>query len=98
MNTDPNQFYKRRHYGTPQSILLIITNYIVFAMMGSIFASCTSINWFFWASMGGLAVYNFFNIRKDREEYNKARIIAYVISILIMVFMFIIYRLNAQKC
>jgi 4-hydroxybenzoate polyprenyltransferase len=90
----PHEVYKRRHYGTPQSMLLIITNYAVFAVTASIFTSPHNINWFFWVVMGLLAVYNFFNIRKDRGEYTKARVIAYVISLLLIVLMFITYRLK----
>jgi len=90
----PDDLYKRRHYGTPQSILLIITNYTVFAVFATIFATGT-INWFFWVVIGLLALYNFFNIRKDREEYTRVRIIAYVVSILVMILMFITYRLKS---
>jgi 4-hydroxybenzoate polyprenyltransferase len=93
----PNEFYKRRHYGTPQSIMLIITNYTVFAVMSSLFASGAAINWFFWVGMGLLAVYNFIDIKKDRESYNKARIIAYVLSIVGMVLLFILFRIKADK-
>jgi uncharacterized membrane protein SirB2 len=91
----PEGAYKRRHYGTPQSTLLIIVNYAVFAVAASIFTTPKQINWFFWVIIGLLAVYNFFDIRKDREEYNKARIIAYIISLVIMVSMFIIYRVKS---
>lgn len=94
----PDDLYKRRHYGTPQSILLIMANYVVFAVACSISASCGPIGWFFWVAMGSLVIYNFFNIRKDREEYNRARIIAYVLSILLMVVMFVLLRIKAQNC
>jgi len=88
----PNELYKRRHYGTPQSILLIMANYVVFAVAASIFASSDTINPFFWIVMGVLAIYNFTNIRKDREQYNRIRIIAYVISLALLVLMFILLR------
>ena len=93
----PDDFYKRRHYGTPQSILLILSNFIVFAVASSIFALDKAINSFFWVVMGILAIYNFINIRKDREEYNRIRIIAYVGSVLLMIGMFILFRLKAQN-
>jgi uncharacterized membrane protein HdeD (DUF308 family) len=93
----PDDFYKRRHYGTPQSILLIMANFIVFAVAASMFASSKTINSFFWVVMGVLAIYNFTNIRKDREEYTRIRIIAYLISILLMIGMFIAFRLQAQN-
>jgi hypothetical protein len=91
----PEEVFKRRHYGTPQSILLIITNYAVFAIAVSLFASGKTINWFFWVCIGLLAVYNYINIRKDREEYNKARIISYIISVLLLIAVFIVCRVDA---
>jgi hypothetical protein len=93
----PDDLYKRRHYGTPQSILLIMANFIVFAVDSSVFASEKTIAPFFWVVMGILAFYNFINIRKDREEYTRVRIIAYVVSVLLMVGMFILFRLKAQN-
>ena len=94
----PDEMYKRRHYGTPQSFLLTITNYLVFCISVSLFASCNPINWFFWVVMGLLALYNYFDIRKDREEYNRARIISYVVSLILMVVLFFVFRLKAQNC
>ena len=87
--------FKRKHYGTPQSTILIIANYVVFGVILSI--SGGKANWFFWIAILLLALYNFFNIRKDREEYTKARIIAYVISIVIMVAMFFVFKIKGQS-
>ena len=86
--------FKRKHYGTPQSAMLIIANYVVFAVVLSFTGGKTG--WFFWIAILLLALYNFFNIRKDREEYTKARIIAYVISIVIMVAMFFVFKIKGQ--
>jgi len=91
----PNELFKRRHYGTPQSVMLLLTDYLVFGICSTLFASDKTISWFFWVCIGVLAGYNFFNIRKDREEYNRFRIIAYVVSVLLMVGMFIFFRLKA---
>lgn len=87
--------FNRRHYGTPQSTLLIIANYIVFALVLSFSGGKTG--WFFWIAMALLALYNFFNIRKDRESYNKPRIIAYIISIVMMVVFFFIFKLKDYR-
>ena len=94
-NLIPEEVYKRRHYGTPQSMLLIVANFTVLTVTISLFAAGKHVNWFFWVSMGLLALYNFFNIRKDREEYTRPRIIAYVLSVLLMVVLFILVRLRA---
>lgn len=93
----PDELYKRRHYGTPQSILLILANYVVVAVATSLFASSDNINPFFWVVIGVLAIYNFTNIRKDREQYNRIRIIAYVVSLAVLVLMFILIRLKVQN-
>ncbi len=87
--------FKRKHYGTPQSTMLIIVNYVVFAVILAI--TDASAGWFFWIAMALLARYNYFNIRKDREEYSKIRIIAYVISVVVMVALFFVFRFANHK-
>ena len=81
MRDQPNQVFKRRHYGTPESFTLITTNYIVVAVALAIFASHHKIHWFFWVVFGLLAVYNVFSLRKNWSEYDKAGIIAYIIGV-----------------
>jgi len=84
--------FKRRHYGTPESFTLITTNYIIAAVGLSIFTNSQhKIYWFFWVVLGLLAVYNAFMLYKYREEYNKASIIAYVISVAGMVALVFIF-------
>jgi hypothetical protein len=86
----PEPIYKRRHFGTPQSMLLIITNFIVLAVLLTLCGK--NPGWFFWVSIGLLALYNFSNIRKDRESYDKTRIIAYIISIVVMIILFFLFK------
>jgi hypothetical protein len=82
----PEELYKRRrrHNNTPTYITLIIANYIVLAVGASLAVSCNNIHWFFWVVTGLLAVYNFFSIRRNIEEYTKPIIIAYVASLVII--------------
>ena len=90
----PEELYKRRpgHNNTPESTLLIIANFIVIAVATSLFANKNHISWFFWVVVGLLAVYNFFTIRKNREEFfTKAAIIAYILSIVILIGVFFLY-------
>lgn len=94
----PEEVYKRRHYGTPQSFFLIIANYVVTVLAMEFFAGCTKINPFFWITMGILAVYNFYKIRREREEYDRARIIAYVVSLAGLILLFFVLRSGAQHC
>jgi 4-hydroxybenzoate polyprenyltransferase len=93
----PEEVYKRRHYGTPQSFFLIIVNYIVLILAMQFFVGCT-INYWFWISMGLLAAYNVYQLRREREEYDKARIIAYVISLAGLILLFFVLRSSMQHC
>jgi 4-hydroxybenzoate polyprenyltransferase len=94
----PEELYKRRHFGTPQSLLLIVVNYVVMAVAIEIFALCTKINWFFWVVVALLALYNYFTIRRNREEYGRNNIIGYAVSIAGIILMFVLFRIKAQPC
>jgi hypothetical protein len=82
----PEELYnrRRRHNNTPTYITLIMANYIVLSVGASLSISCNSIHWFFWVITGSLAVYNFFSIRRNSEEYTKPIIMAYVASLVIL--------------
>jgi len=90
----PEEVYKRRrrHNNTPESTLLIIANFIVVAINVALFTTRDHINWFFWVVLGGLALYNFFTIRRNREEFTKVIIISYVVSIVILIGVFFLFR------
>ncbi|GAA4331054.1 hypothetical protein GCM10023149_36690 [Mucilaginibacter gynuensis] len=96
----PEQVYKRRrrHDNTPDTLLLIITNYIVSVLNIQLFGMCTNINSFFWIVTGGLGLYNVFMVRRHREEYNRINIIVYVCSVLVLVGMFFLFRTKATPC
>jgi hypothetical protein len=96
----PDEVYKRRpnHNNTPESITLIIANFIVFSLAIQLFATCNKINNFFWVTVGVLVIYNFFNVRKYREDYKKPQIIAYVLSIVILIGFFFLMRGRSQNC
>jgi hypothetical protein len=96
----PEELYKRRrnHNNTPKSILLIIANYVVVLVSTSLFTTCKQVNWFFWVIIAGLVVYNFFDIRRYREEYNKITIIAYIISLVVLIALFITFMVMGQNC
>ncbi|HEX8023616.1 hypothetical protein [Mucilaginibacter sp.] len=97
---DTNPVFRRRqnHNNTPESVILIITNVIVFIVATEVFANCTKISNVYWFVLGALGVYNFFNIRKYREDYGKAQYIAYVVSIIVLIAMFFLLRSRAQNC
>lgn len=77
---EPQEIFKRRHYGTPESFTLITTNYIIVAVGLAMTSAHHKINWFFWVIFGFLAVYNVFSLRKNWSEYDRASIIAYIIG------------------
>jgi hypothetical protein len=81
---------RRNHNNTPKSVLLIIANYVVCC---ALFTLVSKANWFFWVAIILLAVYNYFTIRRNREEYTiKANVIAYVVSIVGLVLLYFIAR------
>ncbi len=82
----PEELYKRRrqHDNTPSYITLIIANYVVLFFSASLLVSCNHIHWFFWVTTGFLALYNYYTIRRNLEEFTKPIIIAYVVSLIII--------------
>jgi len=95
----PDNLYKRRrgHNNTPPSVLLILTNCIVLAVLIQMFTGC-SINNFLWVALGVLALYNVYTIRRNREEYNRLNIIVYIISILLMAFFLYYFGTHTGNC
>jgi uncharacterized membrane protein len=71
---------------------------VVVAIGVEVFAMCTKINWFFWVVLALLAGYNYFTIRRNRDEYDRNTIIGYAISLAGLVLMFFLFRLKAQPC
>jgi hypothetical protein len=91
----PEEVFKRRprHNNTPESTLLILANFIVIALDTSLFTNKTQIYTFFWVVVGFLTVYNVYTIRRNREEFeSRIIIIAYVISLLVLIGLFFVYR------
>lgn len=79
MQQSTGELFKRRrnHNNTPKYALLIIANYVVCC---TLFTLDAKINWFFLLTIALLVTYNYFNIRRNIEEFTKPVIIAYVIS------------------
>jgi len=76
---------RRNHNNTPQSILLIITNFIVVSLGVTFCSTPKHIHWFFWVIGGLLAVYNVYTVRRNVHEFNKPTTIAYGISVVVLV-------------
>jgi hypothetical protein len=77
---EPNQVFKRRHFGNPIAFSLITTNYLVVVLGLTFTVSHHKIHWFFWVIFGLLALYNAYSLRKNWSEFDKANIIAYIIG------------------
>jgi hypothetical protein len=90
----PEELFKRRrnHNNTPESTLLIIANYIVVCLAFALFTSHNHINGFFWIVLAFLAWYNYYTIRRNREEYNKVTIIAYIISLVVLFLLYFVFK------
>ena len=90
----PQEVFKRRrnHNNTPESLLLIIANFIVFSIDMTLFENHGRVNWFFWVVLVLLAVYNFFTIRRNLEEYNKVTIMVYISSLAVLILLFFVFK------
>jgi hypothetical protein len=90
----PEELFKRRrnHNNTPESTLLIIANYIVVCIAFALFTGHNHISAFFWVVLTFLAWYNYYTIRRNREEYNKVTIIAYIISLVVLFLLYFVFR------
>lgn len=94
----PEEIYKRRHFGTPESVSLIIINYIVTIIAIQTFAMRTCINSFFWVVIGLLAAYNAFRINRNRDSFDRKNVIAYSISLVLLLASFFLFRMRTQPC
>jgi hypothetical protein len=82
---------RRRHKNMAESIKLIIANFVVISVGATFCLGHRHINWFFWIILGGLAVYNFFTLRKDLEVYTRADRIAYISHIFILLLLILLF-------
>lgn len=87
-------FKRRRHHFTPEATKLIIANFITVTVAVSLFATKEGVGWFFWVVIGVLTVYNFFNVRKNYEEYERPQIIGYGVSLGIILVVLILVALK----
>jgi hypothetical protein len=91
----PEEVFKRRprHNNTPDSIILVIANYIVVALSTALFTDKEHISLFFWVVIAILAWYNYYTIRRNIEEFsNRVTLIAYIVNICILVGLFFLFR------
>jgi len=80
---------RRRHNNTPKYALLIIANYVVCC---ALFTLDAKLNWFFFLTLILLAVYNYYNIRRNIDEFTKPAILAYILSLVGIVLLYFVAR------
>jgi hypothetical protein len=74
-------FNRRRNHSTPETFILTLINYCVVGIDIAVFISNGHVKWFFWVVLAFLAWYNYYHIRRNREDYTKPAIIAYIVSL-----------------
>ncbi len=91
----PEEVFKRRprHNNTPDSIILVIANYVVVALATTLFTDKEHIGWFFWVVIAILAWYNYYTIRRNTEEFsNRVTLISYIVNLFILFGFFFLFR------
>jgi hypothetical protein len=65
----------------------------VVALDTALFTDKDHINWFFWVVLAILAWYNFYIIRRNREEFeDKITRISYIVNLGLLVVLFFLFR------
>ena len=87
----PKQIFnpRRGHRNMPPMLSLTITNYIVAILL---FTTINATSWFFYVVLACLAWYNFYTIRRNRDEIIRINIIAYAIGWAGIVLLFFVTR------
>ncbi len=98
MNT-PGNIFRDRNYSLQSLISLVTANYIVFALAVQMCTTCTRTHWSLWLILAGLAWYNYYIIRRNRDEFAEKRTqIIYCISILGMGILYYLLAVVALHC
>ncbi|MFD1256974.1 hypothetical protein ACFQ3S_09215 [Mucilaginibacter terrae] len=79
----PENVFRDRNYSLQAVISLITANYIVFAIAVQASVNCERIHWFLWLVLIGLALYNYYIIKRNTDEFAEKRTqVIYATSIL----------------
>jgi len=92
----PEEVFKRRHYGTPESFSLITANYVILALLMTIYGT-VHMHWSFWLFIGFLLLYNANIIRRNLDEFRGRKKIGYIISLIGLVGMFFLFRYGTHR-
>lgn len=95
----PGMVFRNRNYSIQALISLSTANYIVFALLVQMCVSCTGINWFFWVGLALLALYNYYTIRRNTDEFQEKRTkIIYIGSLVGMGLLYYLLGVVALHC
>lgn len=95
----PENIFKDRNYSSQALVTIITANYIVFALAVQMCVSCTGLHWFFWVILAGLAAYNVYSIRFNRDEFAERKTqVIYAVSVLGLSFIYYLLGVAALHC
>jgi hypothetical protein len=95
----PETIFRDRNYSQQALVSLITANYIVFAIGVQATVNCERVHWAFWLVIAGLAIYNYFTIKRNTDEFAEKRTqIIYGISIIGMGLLYYLLGVVALHC
>jgi threonine/homoserine efflux transporter RhtA len=95
----PEKIFRDRNYSLQALVSLITANYIVFAIGVQASVNCQRVHWFLWVVIAGLALYNYYTIKRNTDEFAEKRTqIMYGISILGMGLLYYLLGVVALHC
>lgn len=99
MNSPERKLFNDRHYSLQALTSLVTANYIVFAIGVQATVSCKGVHWFLWVVLAGLALYNYYTIKRNPDEFSEKKTqIIYGVSILGMGVLYYLLGVVALHC
>jgi len=95
----PENLFRDRNYSQQSLVSLITANYIVFAIAVQASVNCERVHWFLWIVLAGLAVYNYFTIKRNIDEFSEKRTqIIYGLSMLGLALLYYLLGVVGLHC
>ncbi|CAM3969284.1 hypothetical protein MUGA111182_19765 [Mucilaginibacter galii] len=95
----PENLFRDRNYSQQSLVSLITANYIVFAIAVQASVNCQRVHWFLWIVLAGLAVYNYFTIKRNIDEFSEKRTqIIYGLSMLGLALLYYLLGVVGLHC
>jgi len=95
----PENLFRDRNYSQQSLVSLITANYIVFAIAVQASVNCERVHWFLWIVLAGLAVYNYFTIKRNIDEFSEKKTqIIYGLSMLGLALLYYLLGVVGLHC